>query len=73
MAQRSALRVGHHGVPGDVHRDRSLSPDRPAALHDHRLLRQETTRAQDREQQTAQTQVSLRPAGGARERGGGMV
>lgn len=31
----------------------------PAALYDHRLFRQEAPRAQDREQEAAQTQVRL--------------
>lgn len=38
---------------------RGVGPHGAAALHDHRLLRQEASRAQDREQQAAQTQVSL--------------
>lgn len=36
-----------------------LSPGGPAALHDHRLLRQEAPRAEDGEQEAAQTQVRL--------------
>lgn len=31
----------------------------PAALHDHRVLRQEASRAQDGEQEATQAQVSL--------------
>lgn len=61
VAQGVALRVGHHRVPGDVHCHRLLHLHGAAALHDHRLFRQEAARAQDREQQVAQAQVRLRP------------
>lgn len=71
MAQGLSLRVRHHRVPGHVHRHRHLGAHRAAALHDRRLLRQETARAQDREQQTAQAQVRL--PGGRRSQGSGVT
>lgn len=57
LAQRCALRVGGDRVPGDVPRRGRLGPGGLAALHDHRLLRQKTPRAQDGEQEVAQAQV----------------
>lgn len=49
VAQGCPVRVGHHGVPGNVHRHRGLRSHGAPALHDHRLLCQEAARAQDRE------------------------
>lgn len=58
VAQGHALRVHRHRLPGDV-RGRGLGRARgAAALHAHRVLRQEALPAQDGEQQTAQDQVS---------------
>lgn len=49
LAQGRSLRVGGDGVPGDVSGCGRLGSGAPAALHDHRLLRQKAPRAQDRE------------------------
>lgn len=59
LAQGRSLRVGGDRVPGDVSGRGRLGPGGPAALHDHRLLRQEAPRAQDGEQKIAQAQVSF--------------
>jgi len=59
LAQGCPLRVSGDRVPGDVSDRGRLSSGGPAALHDHRLLRQEAPRAQDGEQEVAQAQVSL--------------
>lgn len=51
--------MGSHGVPGAVcGGGRGLFHD-PPALHDHRVLRQETVPPQEREQAPAQTQVRV--------------
>lgn len=63
VAQGHALRSHRHRLPGAV-RGRGLGrPRGAAALHAHRLLRQEALPAQDGEQQTAQDQVSGRGTG----------
>lgn len=49
LAQGRTLRVGGDRVPGDVSGRGRLGSGAPAALHDHRLLRQEAPRAQDGE------------------------